>query len=278
MNRRRASTWKSSCLRQLLPRLLAIRVIEIQQRSRGTADRCQRDDASVGGAKMFRPRIRSRIEEAHDDVRFRIDRRDVRAFEAITLEARQREVLEFCSPAVLRRDDVIRLVSEENAGFRDPTVLAAVTGALTHGGSQRSGNPRRAHAGGRRASTSALMSDTKRSNSHISSNSACSAEFNVPSRLCCRSSCARAVARSEGRNAMISSAEGCRARKEITSRRSADPADQVCRSPRAMISARRSRSGPNSRASWSGMSMVTCIGRRLAESGVRGKPRNYDNR
>ncbi len=93
---------------------------------------------------------------------------------------------------------------------------------------------RLAHAAPDRcASTSALSNATNRSTSHISSSSASFLGINAPSRLRASNSWTRSAASSEGRKAMISSPEGWRVKKEITSRGRADPADHVRRNPRA---------------------------------------------
>ena len=124
--------------------------------------------------------------------------------------------------------------------------------------------------------TSALMSETNRSTSHISSNSASSSGVNTPCWLRPRSSCARAAAGPVGRNCRISLAVGWRARKEITSRRRLEVPDQPRRNPRAIISPRRSRSGSNCWASLSGISMVNRMIQRLTQSAEpvksRGEP------
>ena len=143
---------------------------------------------------------------------------------------------------------------------------------VQHGGPESGRNPCLAHAAAaRRASTSALMSETNRSTSHASSSSASSSDVNAPSWLRRRSSCAHAEARSDGRNSMISFSAGRRARKEMTSCRKAELPDQVRRRPRAIISATRSRSGSNCLASLSGISMVICISQTLTDlvSGVK---------
>jgi len=153
--------------------------------------------------------------------------------------------------------------------------FTATPGPFSNGGSEGGGNPRLAHAAVERcASTSALMSETNRSTSHISSSSASSAGVNAPSWLRRRSSCARAATCSDGRNSTISSAAGRRARKEITSRRRLELPDQVCRNPRAIISASRSRSGSNCRANWSGISMVNRMKGRLTQRADPVKPRD----
>ena len=107
------------------------------------------------------------------------------------------------------------------------------------------------------------VNDTNRSTSQISSSSASSAGVRFPTRLRQSNSCARAAAGSDGWKSMISLAAGRRAKNEITSRRKLELCVQVRRSPRAMISATRSRSGSNCRANCSGISMVTCMIRRL---------------
>lgn len=71
---------------------------------------------------------------------------------------------------------------------------------------------------------------------------------------------------------MISSPDGWRARNEMTSLRSVEPADQVRRNPRAMISARCSRSGSNWLANWSGISIVRCMGGRVDQRSGLVKP------
>ena len=147
------------------------------------------------------------------------------------------------------------------------------TVGLVEVGSQCSGNPRLAHAPAKRcASTSALMSETKRSTSQISSNSDSSSGVNPPSWFRSINSCARAAACSEGRNAMISSAAGRRARNEMTSRRKLELPNQLRRNPRKIISPRRSRSAPNCPANWSGMSMVNCTALSLVDIGSSVKP------
>jgi len=106
---------------------------------------------------------------------------------------------------MLRGDDVVGFMGEERAGLGHPAVFAAATGLLANGRSEGGRNPRLAHAAAERcASTSALISATNRSSSHISSSSASSTAVNAPSWLRRSNSWARAAACSDGRNAMIS--------------------------------------------------------------------------
>ena len=124
----------------------------------------------------------------------------------------------------------------------------------------RSGDTRLAHAAPDCcAGTSALISDTNRSISQISSSSASSAGIRFPAWLRRSNSWARAAAGSDGWKPIISLAAGRRAKKKITSRRKLELRVQVRRSPRSMMSATRSPSGSNCRANCSGISMVTCM-------------------
>jgi len=152
---------------------------------------------------------------------------------------------------------VARLFAIWVTEFRHPAVFATVAGAFSNGISDRGGNRKPAHLRLEpRLWTSALMSETNRSTSQISSSSASSSAVNAPARLRSRSSCARATVGADGRNSRISPAVGCRARNEITSRRRPEEPDHPRRNPRAIISPRRSRSGSSCRASLSGISMV----------------------
>jgi hypothetical protein len=73
------------------------------------------------------PRIGSRIEQRHDAVGFRVHRSDVRPFEAIALEAGEREVGQFGLRTVLGGDDVVGFVSEECAALGYPAVFATTS-------------------------------------------------------------------------------------------------------------------------------------------------------
>lgn len=261
------STKIMPCLPQIAPCFLAVRIIEAQQRCGGARYVRQRNDASTFGAKVVPPHIRPWIEQAHNLFCFRIHRGDIGPFEAIALNTRQRKVFEVGFSAMLRGNDVIWFVKEESTCLRHQAVFTAFTSPFPNGGSERSREMRLAHAlPDCCAKTSALISETKRSTSQISSSSASSTAVRAPSWLRRRSSCARAAALGDGRNLMISLAAGRRARNEITSRRRPELRVQVRLNPRAIISATRSRSGSNCCASCSGISMVTCMIYRLRQS------------
>lgn len=124
--------------------------------------------ASLFNAEVLSPRVGPQIEQGNNAIRFRFDRSNVRTLETIALKTSEGEVVDLALPAVLSRN----------------------------------------HVAGRWAGTSAFMSEINRSSSLISSNSAFSAGVSVPSRWRSINSLARAAACSDGRNAMISSAEG----------------------------------------------------------------------
>ena len=263
-----------TCLPQPMPRFLSIRIAEVQQRCGRARHWGQRKDSPAVRAEVPRPLVSSRIEERYDMLRLGVQRSDIGSLEPVALNACQGKVFEVGLPTVLSGDNVVGLVSKERADLGHPAVFAATPGPFTNGGSEPGGNPRLAHAADeRRANTSALMSETNRSTSHSSSNSASSSGVNAPSWLRLRSSCARAEARSDGLNSMISSSAGRRARNEITSRRRPEFPNHVRRSPRAIISGSRSRSGSSCLASFSGISMVICMSRRVAHLAGRVKPR-----
>jgi hypothetical protein len=251
--------------RQSSAGLLALEIAEVHQRRCRSPCRSQGNDRPPVRPEVLGPTIDSWIEEWHDLFRFRVYRSDVRAFEAIALNASQSQVFKDSLAAVLDRNDVIGLMRKERRALGHPTILAPPVRSFPYGSPERLGNSGLTQADAPRwARTSALMSETNRSTSQISSSSASSSSVNVPSRFCCSSCSARANAASEGRNAMISSAVGCRAKKEITSRRRPEVADQLRRNPRAMISVKRPRSGSNCLARLSGISMVNCISPMLA--------------
>src|SRR5207248_264569 len=108
---------------------------------------------------------------------------DIGPFSAIALHARQSEIVQSSVPTVLLGNDVVRFVWEECAQVGDQAVFAAGTGARSNGIAPLSGHSP-AHARPEACSkTSALISATNRSTSHISSSSASSSGGNVPSRF-----------------------------------------------------------------------------------------------
>ena len=97
------------------------------------------------------------------------------AFGAIALHACERQIFQRRFTPVLPGDDVIGFVREKGAAVGHQTVFAAPTRSLSNRHPERRRHRQTHPCPDWCASTSALMSETKRSTSHISSNSASSA-------------------------------------------------------------------------------------------------------
>jgi len=249
-----------SCAPQIAACLLPVRFVEAQKRRSSPRDFRGRNDATALGTKVVSPHICPRIKQTNDMFCFRVHRGNIGSLEAVALDTRQRKILKRGFSTVLGSDDMIRFVNEKRADLGHLAVFAAITSSFPNSRPDRSGNARLAHARpGCCANTSALISDTNRSMSQISSSSASSAGVRFPAWLRRSNSWARAAAGSDGWKPIISLAAGRRAKNEITSRRKPEFRVQVRRSPRARMSATRSPSGSNCRANCSGISMVTCM-------------------
>lgn len=268
---------KSVCIvlhrRQLVACFYALRIVEFQEHRGGAAYRGQGHYSPAFGAKMFIPTICPRIEERHDRSAFRIYGSDVRSFETIALNAGQSEIVRNRRSSVLGCNNVIRFVRKEASRLRHSAIFAPSLGTVSNQTFEPRRDRRAAHFRPDTCfSTSALMRETNRSTSQISSSSASSCGVRAPASFRPRSFCARALARGDGRNFKISSRVGRRARNEMTSRRRPLELDQPRRNSRAMISFSRSRSGSNFRARSSGISMVNCIALSVAEAASSVKP------
>ena len=73
--------------------------------------------------------VHSRVEESHDLPCLHIDGGDIAPFQEIAEIARPGEIVLMCWPAMLLRDDMIRLVGEVHISLVDQAVLASAVGA-----------------------------------------------------------------------------------------------------------------------------------------------------
>lgn len=70
------------------------------------------------------------MKQRHDGAGLRVHRREIRSLEAIAVEAGQRQILLHGDAAVLRRDDMVRLMGQQAVVFVNETVFAAPAGVL----------------------------------------------------------------------------------------------------------------------------------------------------
>lgn len=103
-------------------------LIEIQPKEpfRCATDWSLGDDSPVRHIKVCVPLIYSRIEEWNELFSQWIERRNIRTFESVAIEACQCKIPRSRCAAVLFGDDVIRLVTEVRFTFCEEAILATV--------------------------------------------------------------------------------------------------------------------------------------------------------
>gem|GEM_PF-5526534 len=129
--------WIPSGFGEHLSHFDAIRQVQLEHEFSYSTECCDGLDSSAFDEEMFIPRLPSRIEKGIELVSFSINRRDVGSFKAITIEARQREVIGSALAPMFRGNDVIRLVRKEGLFFRKQTILATSSGPFSHFSPQR---------------------------------------------------------------------------------------------------------------------------------------------
>ena len=92
---------------------------------RHAADRRQRDDPPILQTEVLSPLVQSRVEEAHDLSGLNVNGGDIAPLQEIAQIARPGEIVLVSRPAMLLRDDVIRLVGEVRIFLVDQAVLAS---------------------------------------------------------------------------------------------------------------------------------------------------------
>jgi hypothetical protein len=110
----------------------------VQHTHRCSANRTCADDENAAPHEMLVPPMTPRMKQLRDAVRFRIDAGQVRTFVQITVDAGEREIVEFVTAAVKSRNDVLDVESSQRRIIlMKLAILAAVAGAFPNGGSRR---------------------------------------------------------------------------------------------------------------------------------------------
>lgn len=84
--------------------------IHFQQEDRGSTDTCQSEDVASFHAKMVAPELFPWMKQAHQMITVRIEAREIRAFEQVTVPTGESQICQLIRPAMLLRDDVLNMI------------------------------------------------------------------------------------------------------------------------------------------------------------------------
>jgi hypothetical protein len=111
--------WVSATRFQFFTFRCPVQLVEFQKTRSDLADRGPPLDSYAAQLKVFRPRVRPRIEEPHQFARVRVSRGNVRSFVPIAAEAGKCEILSHGLPFMFFTNDVIDFTPEIGVIFVD---------------------------------------------------------------------------------------------------------------------------------------------------------------